>query len=42
VFGHLHNVPARRTADRIAEEVRYVLTSCDYLGFIPKLVGEVG
>lgn len=39
VFGHLHNVK-RNLKDLFGEKngVRYMLTACDYLNFIPKLV----
>lgn len=38
VFGHLHNV--RKTSSLFGERngIRYLLTSCDYLDFIPKLL----
>ena len=42
VFGHLHNLglPAGRTWDFVKNGVRYVLASCDSVGFSPYLLAE--
>lgn len=38
VFGHLHNVKANLPLFGEKNNIRYFLTSCDYLDFIPKLI----
>ncbi len=38
VFGHLHNVKTNLNLFGERNGIRYFLTSCDYLDFIPKLI----
>jgi uncharacterized protein len=38
VFGHLHNVKTQEPLFGEKNGIRYFLTSCDYLDFIPKLI----
>lgn len=41
VFGHLHNVRSGALPFGIARNVRYCLTSCDYLNFTPLNLGAL-
>lgn len=38
VFGHLHNVKKKLELFGESNGIRYLLTSCDYLDFIPQLI----
>ena len=38
VFGHLHNVKKGSSLFGEKNTIRYILTSCDYLDFIPQLI----
>ena len=39
IYGHVHS-GYEKFADREINGVEYILTSCDYLGFQPRLIGE--
>ena len=43
VFGHLHDLPKNQKppVDCIINKTRYVLVSCDYIDFKPKLICEI-
>ena len=39
LFGHLHGIDAPTEGfDYVRDEVRYLLTSCDHIGFCPKMI----
>ena len=41
VYGHLHGRSCKSAFEGVQDGVEYVLTSCDHLGFDPKLIMEL-